>query len=180
MNASNFSCAKKYARAYANLCNNTLDPEEINVLRNLAATLQQHRKLALLLTSSTPATKITTITQGLGLSRLGSNLLTTLAQHNRISLLASIAQHLEQFFNRQCQRLVCTVSSSHPLQDDQKITIVQFIKRSTSMADVQATFLIAPTLISGIRIQSINLLWERSIRKTLNLIKHRLVLRANL
>lgn len=179
MNASTFSCAKKYARAYANLCNNTFDPQEIAQLRNLAITLHQHRNLALQLTSTTPATKITTIAHGLGLSRLGSNLLITLAQHNRIGLLANIATHLEQFYTTQCQRLVCTVSSSHPLQDTQKITIVQFIKRATSMADVQATFLITPALISGIRIQSTNLLWERSLRKTLNLINHRLVLRAN-
>lgn len=177
--------AKKYAIALLNTTKEELT-EPILVQLDRFATFLKNQKtvvahLALpTLKSITQQTLVKIITTHFGLEALLTRLIFLLMEKKRIYLLGLVIKHIIKQYQKRHNISVFLITASHPLQEQEKESIIDSITQIMPHGKIQATFSIAPELISGIRIQSDTLLWERSINKLLQRIQQTTFQRAGL
>lgn len=93
-------------------------------------------------------------------------LILTLLKHNRIELLGRVIQQIQLCHKKRRGLSVFSVYSSHQLNENQKSSILDFIKKMTQ-SQVSIQFYQDPSLIVGLRIQNGDLRWERSMVREL-------------
>ncbi len=180
MNALRETLAKRYAKTLYKINKYSVPPELIEQLRVLAVFFSDHKAQLLTLCSGNIAKQQAqdfahTIIKKCGVAESLQPLMANLIQEHRTQLFEPIAQQLEEIHARSINCLTCNVYTSHPLQDEQKNTIMHFIKQEIKATTVVVTFFEKRELISGIRIVCDGLMWERSVKKTLLLVKQRLL-----
>jgi len=182
MHVINERLGKRYAQALYNLHTPTLSTEFIEQLRSIATFFAQHPQLPLVLelervqAHHLPAC-MAMVTQKAHVPSVHVPLLVDLAKKHRLSLLEPIARYLEQLVDAAQNRRRYTVYSSHPLQEDQKQTILSFVQAQAPETQIEVSFEEKPNLICGVRIISNEMMWERSVRKTFLQITQRLLAR---
>ena len=180
MNALREVLAKRYAKTLYKINGNSIPADLIKQLRTLAVFFSDYKEQLLTLCSGNIAKQQAQdyahkIIEKCAVPATLQPLMANLLQEHRTQLLEPIAQQLEEMHARNINCVTCNVYTSHPLQDDQKNTILHFIKQEIKATTVAVTFFEKQELISGIRIVCDGLMWERSVRKTLLLIKQRLL-----
>lgn len=180
MNALREVLAKRYAKTLHKIHNFTIPPDLIAQLHTLAAFFSDHKEQLLSVVAGNIAKQQAQdyahqIVKKCAVAATLQPLVANLLQEHRTQLLTPIAEHLEEIHARSINCVTCHVYTSHPLQDTQKNTILHFIKQEIKATTVAVTFFEKQELISGIRIVCDDMLWERSVRKTLLLIKQRLL-----
>ena len=177
--------AKKYALAFLNTLKQDLSSDTLQQLDLFATFLKRQKTVLahLALPSLSNATKqilVQKITTHFGLSDLITRLIFLLMEKRYIHLLdVTIKQIIKQYQKRHAIAPFL-ISTSHPLQEDEKQRIIDFIVKIMPHNKIQPTFSVLPELISGIRIQNDTLLWERSINKLLQRIQQTTFKRAGL
>ena len=168
-NGTRFS--RTYACAFLNVYGKSLtygDIEKIKVLLNFFKS-NKNFYIALSLPSIAQATKehaIKLIVSNFSLPSSLGILMTTLIKECLIQYADQILAAICDEYERRHKIINFLVESSHALSDTQQIALSEFIKKLYPNT-TQLQFAIDPSLIVGIRIESRNLLWERSIRKKL-------------
>jgi F0F1-type ATP synthase delta subunit len=175
--------ATRYARAFYQVSNGAISLHSIEQLRMLAVFFSQHPALLLTLESThfLPAHAeafVSHLLRSYQYAPLLAPLLFQLTIQHRLRLLNQIAHHLEALYNKGHSRCHFTAYTSHALQDEQKNTIINFIQSHVDAKEVIVTFKERQELISGIRIINETMMWERSVQKTLLLMKQRLLART--
>lgn len=183
MNAGTETLSKRYAIAFYRSFRSSINPEEINRMEQLSQFFTANRYILLALCTALSGKQIghqalKPLIKHFGLSPSTATLIEVLTSRNNTCLLPGIIRHLQRLYDLQHNNVVYTISSSHPLQDEQKKTILRFVQQANKNSTVVAHFKLLPELISGLRITSNELLWERSIRKVLSHLKHRWVTRT--
>jgi F-type H+-transporting ATPase subunit delta len=180
MNALRETLAKRYAKTLYKLYGTEQIAAVIKQLEVLAVFFSTHKEQLVAICSGNIARpQAQDLAEGIikkcSLQERLQYLLANLIQEHRTQLLAPIAQQLRTMLSKNAGILNCTVYSSHPLEDEQKKTLERFINKEIKAAKIVVTFEQKDELISGIRIVCDELMWERSIRKTLLHIKQQLL-----
>ena len=177
--------AKKYARAFLNANHTTISNKTIEQCAKLAQFLTTHKNILpwLSLTLVPPEKKIAFLERVIAALSLDTSikiLIGTLYKHKRVLYLCAVVKNIIKEYQKRRGIVIFAVSTSHPLQDDEKQRIIDFIQHEVPGKTVQTEFAVNPALISGIRIKSDSLLWERSISKLLHHVKQSLFARVEL
>lgn len=177
--------AKKYAIALLNVTKEDISETMLRQLELFAIFLKKQKSvlayLALPTLSSTAKQNLVEkITKHFGLEALLTRLIFLLMSKRRIYLLGLAIKHIIKQYQKRHAISVFFVSTSHPLQEQEKQRIIDSIAQITPHRKIQATFSVVPSLISGIKIQSDTLLWEQSINRLLQRIQQTTFQRAGL
>jgi len=171
--------AKKYARAFLRAYPETDSVDFLQALKHFSNLVEKNTMLqaTLSLPSLSAEEKlklIKLVVKESSLTQSIENLLLTLVQHHRIELLAPVLKKIIFLAKQQRKEKHFTVTSSCPLSKTEKLTVENFILESTE-GQIATDFICDKALISGIRIKSDTLFWERSIAKHLSDVKHALL-----
>mgnify|MGYP006413565891 CR=1 FL=1 len=101
-----------------------------------------------------------------------------LLKENRIELLGKVLKNVSIQYKKRNGIIKFYVSSSHELDEKEKIAIKSFVKKNMGEHS-KTSFLIDKNLISGLRMKSSIFLWERSIDKRLRTMKQSLLRQDN-
>lgn len=105
-----------------------------------------------------------------GLNAPIKKLIYVLLEQGRIDFLGDIIGKIIQLYRLKKNIQFFKVSTSHSLSDQEKESMIKFVK-SLASGEVVIKFIVDPKLITGIRIQSDSFLWERSVSKQLRDVK---------
>ena len=180
----NRTIAQKYATALFNIFEKQFTPEAIDQLLLFQAFLRKSKSFFAYLSISSIDEKIKQaaiekITTHFRISFL-ANLILLLLKHKRINLLPLIISQSIKTHQKKHQISLFTIKTSHALQEAEKQRIINFIQKDLGQKKILPQFFVYPGLISGLRIKSDGLLWERSIKRTLQQIKQSLFQRVGL
>lgn len=169
------SFTKKYAQAFLNLYNDQLSAAVIGNLVACENFLTTHKNAGAYLSLSSIALEKKTallkeICASFNLPTAFDKLSHVLLKNGHIEVLPKVLQKIISGNRLQKNIINFTVSLSHALGDQEKKSLVSFIKKNVSQ-EIMVDFIIDPSLICGIKIKSNTLLWERSIAKQLKTIK---------
>ena len=175
MNVEESLIAKKYALAFLNVYFQELSAEYSKKLTALKKFVKQNK--IFYATLILPALPLTTkqnllkkILNALGLGNPTFILIFVLLNHGRIELLEKVLTQILFNYKKGLNVQHFTINSSHNLTASEKQKLIKFTN-NLSPTKTEINFELAPQLISGIKIKSETLLWERSIAKQLRNIK---------
>lgn len=176
--------ARKYARAFLNVYNNELSSDYFSQLRALQLFLKKNKWLYHYLAIASIETtlkeqSIHQIVQTLGQPHHTELLMTTLLKANRIEILDIVVDHLLDFYEQDNKIEKFTITTSHALNNDDQERVKVFISSLTTNT-ITATFLVDKSLICGIKIQSNQSSFERSIAHQLKNFEKSLLQRVSL
>jgi ATP synthase F1 delta subunit len=177
--------AQKYATAFFNVFGKKFSHQVIENIGALEKFLNKNNQFLAYLTIPTmsePIKKqlITKVITHFKLEEEFKTLICLLIKHKRHNLLPLILKHIKQEYQSRNSIAVFSIATSHTLQEQEKQRIIYFIQHALPKQTIQASFTLAPELISGIRIKSQTLLWERSINKLLRHVKQTMFQRVGL
>lgn len=172
--------AKKYAIAFLNVYKDDIkrdDLEKIAVVENF---LLGHKKfyLSLGIPSIPIKEKIEAIKRLLehfDLKKGFENLFLLLLKHNRIDFLDRVLFQIRNCYRIKNNIKEFEVFTSQDVSEKEKISMLSFIKSKIEMSEIIAEFYKDPSLLVGVRFQSPNYLWEKSIRKQLRYIFNEMI-----
>lgn len=163
--------AKKYACAFLNLYQTQLSNWYFENLASLGVFLKNNRWLYVYLSIPTVdyAVKqkvIHRVSESLQFCSHTSILINTLLNHNRIELLGTVIEQI-QIENRKRKNIeICMIKTSHRLDDEQKNKVIDFVKKIIP-SHITVQFVQDPSLIVGLKIQTDQHRWERSVARQL-------------
>ena len=120
-----------------------------------------------LLDDAIKRTALLTLCQELELPDVCQKLLNLLVEDKRSLLFGSVFGALQTQINERLNATVCHVSYVGALTQSDKQSITSFLEQATGKT-VLCHYRLDPTLIGGVRLQTDNLLWEDSVRNSLN------------
>jgi F-type H+-transporting ATPase subunit delta len=171
MNDAYYDLARKYAIAFVNVYDQKIPESLYDEIKNLASELYQRKNLLISLTvpGISYETKYHALKRLLPASYFNS-LIQLLLQDNRIIILPEVLDYIAQEYYKRHTIIVCTITSSHVLDQSAVDAIVHFLTVQTESV-IKYTLIIDHNLIAGIRVQSDQFVWEYSIRKQLQCVK---------
>lgn len=103
-------------------------------------------------------------------------LLRLLIREHRLFLLSSVVAEMAKLYRQHHGYEVCTVYSSQPLTEEQRILLMQQLEKKTGkkLYYVQE---IDPHLIAGVRVQGESFIWEHSVAQQMRSLKQHLMAR---
>lgn len=167
----NSSLASKYAQALINSLFKNVTYEQIDQIKNAVDVLRSKKRALSFLAlshynSQDLQSVLTAFFSKFDIGKDIKPLLSTLAEHKRLSLLPDILDALIALYKRRHDICSCTVISAHTLTDEQKERLTLLVEHLfCKHAEMQ--FLIDESLIAGIKIESNNRVWEYSVAKQL-------------
>lgn len=172
MKISSRVLARKYAQAFFNVYGSVLTPEHYTALQQAAYWFKNHTLFLffLKLAHITPEHKQNALmhvcTDIFAMPVQFTKLITLLVDHKRSFLIKKVIQALIELYQKAHNIEKFTIESSHPLRPEQCEAIVQFLTEQSGKI-IHYTTRVNPELIAGIRAESDEHLWERSIRQKL-------------
>ena len=171
------SLSKRYAQAFISVHEKFLNEAVINVLGDFMRFLHKHNWcLTYLSLSSFSREKkhafIVTLTKHFKLDKPFGVLIETLITHGRIDFLPLIIKHIISQYYKEHNIVKCSVTSSHELSEQEQVIIKNFLIAALPGKHAQLTFAQDSKLIVGIRLKGETFLWERSVYKMLQQMKH--------
>lgn len=184
MNVKESVMAKKYANAFVNLYFDEFTDTFLRKLTNLADFFKKNRYAYVYLRIPTISRRVKTealdkIASAFKLEIEIKKLMYALLDNDRISILDTVLNYIQVVYRFREGIEIFKSISSHPLAQEEKEKVKLFIKNNTKNK-ILIKFLVDEKLIIGLRIQSNDFLWERSIEKQLNDIKKFMLRRAGL
>jgi ATP synthase F1 delta subunit len=175
MNADNGSLivAKKYAHAFLGVYKQ-VTYDEIRGIEKVGSTLaRSSRALFVIIMGAKQANHDALLDRLCALLMLSSSvrqLLRLLVSEGRIELFPLVCKWIGIYFRQEHAIMHFSVTSASELTEKDKAVITHFLKQKTQ-ATIETDYHIDTTLIAGIRIQSGEYLWEKSIARLLRDIK---------
>lgn len=184
MNDTRSCLARKYAQAYLNLYAHQLNDDYFSNLANLRLFLLKNGWLYHYLNIknveySVKQDVIQRIAEIVGYIDYTKLLISTLLKSGRIDLLDAVIEKILEFYHLEQNIENFTILTSHPLSDYEKEQILTFIRHLTKKI-ITATFSVDESLICGIRVQSGQSFFERSIAHQLKDFEQSLLRRVSL
>jgi F-type H+-transporting ATPase subunit delta len=169
------SLAKKYARAFLSIAQDSITLATIDNMKSLAHYLKEHRETLFYLKLSSINDDIKQevlkrLYARFELSSMLEGLTHLLAMHKRFFLLPSILEQIVKLYCEEKSIAEYKISSVVPLTESQKNSLHAFIGRKTGTTPL-LTYTLDPTLLAGIRVQGDLIVWEHSLRKQLRAIE---------
>jgi ATP synthase F1 delta subunit len=163
--------ARKYAIAFMKVNGDHIVKEELSLFKDFGRFVKKHPLF--LMTLDTPSIPhkfkmdaLQKIIKEQKVCTCITKLVFLLLHHNRIKLLDNVIGEIRAIYKKTNNIQKFVVSSAHPLEPEEKTKINSFVKNHVD-AKTKTKFVIDQTLICGIKIKSLNFLWERSISKKL-------------
>jgi F0F1-type ATP synthase delta subunit len=168
--------SRRYARAWNTIFSHQITVAVIESISAAITYLTEHPRIQFML-------RLSVIEDGVkyqALQTLGTyyglpdgylKLCHLLVAHKRAFLVASVLKAIVEIYWEDNNIEQFTITSVAPLSYDQKQTCELFL-RAACNCKVQCTYLLSPSLIAGIRMQSNHFLWERSVRKQIRIVQH--------
>lgn len=173
---------RRYAQAFLNLYGERISDDVIDNVSHLIAFFEERSRTVffLKLTSIPASDKKRIVTQiceqhqlDISPCSLWNRLLALLTRHNRLFLFENVLQRIVAGYRERHNIMLCELSSSPALSDDEQHAVMNFIARKSGkkiMYDYQED----PHLIAGVRVQSDRCYWESSIARQFREMRHRL------
>jgi len=160
------SFAKKYATAFLNVNKEHINNEIIEKFLKIDSFIKRHKQFLIFLNIPTiPDEKklavIEKICHHLNLSVAEKKLFTILLHNKQIDLLDRVFKKIVEIYRERNNTITCKISSSHALSEDQKNSVIAFIEKGIKK-DVIASFSVDENLLCGLKIKSLNYVWEHS------------------
>lgn len=176
--------AKKYATAFVNLYINEFTDIFLSKITDLASFFKRNRYAYIYVRIPSIPRKVKVealdkIASAFKLETEIKKLMYVLLDSDRISILDKVLNYIEVIYRIRKGIEVFKSISSHALTNDEKDKVKIFIQNNTKHKIV-TKFLVDEKLLIGLRIQSNDFLWERSIEKQLNDIKKFMLRQAGL
>ena len=164
--------AKKYAYAYIALFQDELSEGSLIKLQNTLCFFIEKKVVLAYMGIPTLSEKfkmdlIEIVVREYMLEKGFKNLLFLLIKQHRLMLIIPVIKQIIYQYQKKIGIFVAKISTSHALNTEEKTKIVSFIQKKTGAVRVLPTFIVQPTLISGIRIQTDIWLFENSVQKML-------------
>ena len=164
--------ARKYARAFLNLYFDALSDQHIGAIAKLQELLRENRSVLCYLsipglTEQAQQEFLTKLCERFDLPAYFHRLIEVLAGKNNVELLPAIVAAITKEFLRRKHIIHFVVHSSHELQADERVAIVNFLTKKTGAAVVHADFFVDEALICGIKMRSDGYLFEHSVAREL-------------
>ena len=180
----NRTIAQKYAQALLNNYDAAFTDQSIEQLKKFQQFLLTNKSFFAYLSipsisESTKQIAIEKITIHFKVPFL-TTLLMLLLKHKRITLLPLVINQSIKTHQSNHHITHFTINTSHALQETEKQHIINFIHQVLGQKKILTLFCVEPKLISGLRIKSNDMIWERSIKKVLQQIKQSLFERVGL
>ncbi len=160
--------AKKYAVAFLNMYGEEYGADSLEKFAALEEFIKDNQNLyiSLRIPNIPPSTKklvLDKMAESFSLGDAMQILMHRLLDDGRIEILDKVLRHIVWVYKRKYNIERFDVATSHTITKAQKEKIVAFIK-SRSDAQLLTRFVIDPSLIVGVRIESNTFLWERSVK----------------
>jgi F0F1-type ATP synthase delta subunit len=167
--------AQRYARAFINVYISTLTDQEIERYIKIKKDLQRYRHYLLFLQAvvSNPQ-ELAQQLHALSPDRPFASLIDILIKHKSLSLLSLALNYIEQYYYEYQGISQWHITSSHEISNSHMNTIKKFLAAATR-STIICTKALDSSLIAGIRAQSANWLWERSLGRYMRRISHTLI-----
>ena len=171
--------AKKYAIAFLNLYAQEFSKKDLQKFSALEQFFKAHKDLYVFLRITTIPMAVKEeafrkIFKTFGINTHTEKLMKLLLTHGRIEILNNVLRQIRFGYKRRFNIEKFMITTSHPLTKSEQIKVKQFIA-SQSNATLMTKFNVDPSLIIGIRIESMIFLWERSIKKILTELHYSMV-----
>jgi len=166
--------AKKYATAFLNIYGSQFSLNEIMSLTFLSNFFRKNRYFYVSLEMSTISfktkeTAITKVVKGFKFKTPIKKLILTLLKHGRIEIIEKVLESIWYQFKKIYNIEKFIISTSYPIIKKHKSIIVKLLTTMTNK-QVLTQFITDQSLIVGVRMESSEFLWERSIKKELMMI----------
>ena len=177
---SSSKIARRYARALADLCDETGNHEVIgNQLNAFVKACEDSPDLASVLVNPTVTNDAKSgIIQGIAQKGLFApttkNFFLVLLEHGRIGSVGSISKAFQGILDARAARLRATVSTSIPLEKADLSRIQTALERLTKQT-VELDAKVVPELIAGATVQIGNVVFDSSIKNQLEQLKDQLI-----
>jgi ATP synthase F1 delta subunit len=167
--------SKKYASAFLNVFSEKITNKNLDKWIYLEEFFRKNKQFYVYLripsiSYFTKQKAILHIAKKLDLQKPITKIIFLLLDHGRIEILHIVLNKIILLYRRKTNTKLFKVTSSHGLTQKEKDKIIKFIK-NISDGGVLAEFEKDEKLITGLRIQSLTFLWERSIAKQLRSVK---------
>jgi len=171
MKTTDHFLARKYALAFLHVLAKKPSEKELETIDTLRQFLCDHKKFIAALTASSAPFKekkrvITHLFDILSLPQEYKMLALLLAKRGRLALLGRIMDQIELQIHKFNNEEVFLITSSHALTPEQQKKLLSLTQKRIPSKPV-IIFRTDSALISGVRIQSQEHLWERSMAKSL-------------
>ncbi len=163
--------AKKYAQAFLNLFFSQITSTDVQKIATAQLFLQNHRKSLFFvqLPQFTDAIRLSMIEDLIGYLSLPQEcikIFLLLIKENRSYLMPDVLFFIVSLYKERVNAVDFAVTTACPLDETQKNSINMFLGRIVHK-NSSCTYAIDRTLIAGIRAQSVEYMWEYSVRKQL-------------
>ena len=168
--------ARRYAQACVNVFGRDMQVADIASFHAVAQFLGTHRRILFFL--HVPFINDAIKLQALEMVRAEytlpvwcTRLFTVLIEHKRAFLVAHVLAYVASFFAKKENVGRFTVTSAHPLHEEQRARCVELLTRLSNKTIV-CTYAADQTLIAGVRMQSDTALWEYSVNQQFRTLQH--------
>jgi len=166
------SLPKRYARALFQIARETDTPEGVaDELSRAVAAFEEPRLQLLLLSPSIEKRERLGITRDvvrvLGVSEVLGNLISLLAERDRLAILPDVARWYEQLVDDALGRARVTIRSPAPLRGAEKTELVELARRLTGRGEVIASTEVDPELLGGVVLDIGGTIYDGSMKTQL-------------
>ncbi len=180
MVAQELFLSKRYAAAFLSLYDKKITSDVLESMQDLLAFLKKRKPTFVLLVcpSFDAEKKVALLRKGLEyycLSDLLMPIATLLLQHKRIELAVAVLEQIIRLYHKEHNIVSVIIETSHDITQQEQKQLSIFAQSLCKAKNIDASFEIKKELISGVRIKSENVLWERSLANVLDSIKQTLL-----
>jgi F-type H+-transporting ATPase subunit delta len=167
--------AKRYAVAFLNIYFDQIDDDEIMFIVRMESFLKQNKMFYVYLriptiSESVKKKALLKIFKEFCVKKPLEKLCFLLLEDGRIEILDMVLNQVVQCYRQRKGVTSFKITTSHDLSKDEKEKVILFV-RYLAKNEVIAKFFVDEKIIAGLRIQSKNFLWERSVSKQLRDVK---------
>ncbi len=180
MNLENAVLARKYAQVFLDKAGSSFTIDDYKQLSSVKNFLTNNRRILFLLNISTLEKAVPQvaayISQQFNAKQTMQKLIALLVKQRRALLLPDILHHIADLYEEFNNILYFTIKSSHPLNDNELDTVVQFLTNKSNKRIVYE-YQQDSRLIAGISLTSSTRGWEYTVEGALEKLKQVLTMR---
>jgi F0F1-type ATP synthase delta subunit len=171
--------AARYARAWSTTFSDQLSEDDLHHFSEAITYLEHHPDIyfmlqLLVIADSVKEQALHMLGELYALPQGYTQLCELLILHKRTFLLELILKKMVELEWEKKNIEWFTISSACPLSSDQQSQCRSFLA-TMCKKQIRCTYVLSPHLIAGVRMQSNHFLWEHSINKQIQMIRHLLV-----
>lgn len=169
MNIRNAELAKRYAMAFLNLYIDKFDEKSLFELKQIIEFLENNSNIVSFfslpnISLRDKAKEVDILFSKFNLPNQLNQLAILLVKHGRASLLVKVLNKIILIYQQRMGNILFEITSAVPLMNNDLMLVRKFLEEKTGKKVIES-YKVDKNLIAGIRAQSDNLLWERSISR---------------